>query len=102
MIQAEAGNPGDFGKISRVAWNRLGKNMPLQFDSTVFYALSTYGTAANGKQQDVKSPYNTYLHTGLPPGPDRQPGSRSAERGGAPDQGQHGCTSSLTPGKSHT
>ncbi len=74
MIQAEAGNPGDFGKISRVAWNRLKDNMPLQFDSTVFYALNIYGTAANAKQQDVKSPYNTYIHTGLPPGPISNPG----------------------------
>ena len=74
LVQAEAGNPQDFGKISRVVWNRLGKNMPLEFDSTVFYAMGTYGTAATGAQTHFKSPYNTYLHTGLPPGPIGNPG----------------------------
>ncbi len=74
LVQAEAGNPQDFGKISRVVWNRLGKNMPLEFDSTVFYAMGIYGTAATGAQTHFKSPYNTYLHTGLPPGPIGNPG----------------------------
>jgi uncharacterized YceG family protein len=74
LIQAEAGRPSDFGKISRVTWNRLGKNMMLQYDSTVFYAMGTYGTAANSQQIKFKSPYNTYLHTGLPPGPIGNPG----------------------------
>ncbi|HET9896400.1 MAG TPA: endolytic transglycosylase MltG [Streptosporangiaceae bacterium] len=74
LIQDEAGNVSDFRKISRVAWNRYAKNMPLQFDSTVFYALNTYGTAATAQQQKVNSPYNTYAHTGLPPGPISSPG----------------------------
>jgi len=74
LIQSEAGRPSDFGKISRVTWNRLGKNMKLQYDSTVFYAMGTYGTAANSQQIKFNSPYNTYQHTGLPPGPIGNPG----------------------------
>lgn len=74
MIQAEAGSTTDFGKISRVVWNRLRDSMPLEFDSTVFYAMGKYGTAVNASQRNFPSPYNTYLHTGLPPGPIGNPG----------------------------
>ena len=74
LIQAEAGSVSDFGKISRVIWNRIGNNMPLEFDSTVFYAMGIYGTAVNAQQRNFKSPYNTYLHTDLPPGPIGNPG----------------------------
>lgn len=75
MIQAEAGSPRDFGKISRVVWNRLLANMPLQFDSTVFYAMGKYGTyLKTAAERNFPSPYNTYLHTGLPPGPIGNPG----------------------------
>ncbi len=75
LIQAEAGNTSDFGKISRVVWNRLIDKMPLEFDSTVFYAMGKYGTAVNASQRNFPSPYNTYLHTGLPPGPIGNPGA---------------------------
>jgi UPF0755 protein len=74
MIQAEGGRVEDFPGISRVAWNRLKVNRPLQFDSTVFYAMHTYGTHVTAQQEKFKSPYNTYLHTGLPPGPIGNPG----------------------------
>ncbi len=75
LIQAEAGNLGDFGKISRVVWNRLLARMALGFDSTVFYAMGTYGTyLKTAAQRNFPSKYNTYLHTGLPPGPIGNPG----------------------------
>jgi UPF0755 protein len=49
--------------------------MKLQFDSTIFYAMGTYGTYAKTPQErNFKSPYNTYLHAGLPPGPIGNPG----------------------------
>ena len=73
LVQAE-GNGTDFGKISRVIDNRLDKNMLLEFDSTVFYAMGKYGTAVSKAQESFPSPYNTYLHTGLPPGPIDNPG----------------------------
>ncbi len=74
MVQQEAGSPSNFGPIARVVWNRLGKSMPLEFDSTVFYAMGIYGTAITAKQEKFNSPYNTYEHTGLPPGPIGNPG----------------------------
>jgi peptidoglycan lytic transglycosylase G len=75
LIQAEAGSASDFGKISRVIWNRIRLHIKLGFDSTVFYAMRTYGTYLKTKQQlDFNSPYNTYQHFGLPPGPIGSPG----------------------------
>jgi UPF0755 protein len=75
MAQAEAGSVSDFGPIADVAWNRLQAGMKLQFDSTVFYAMGTYGTyVKTAAQKNYPSPYNTYLHGGLPPGPIGNPG----------------------------
>jgi UPF0755 protein len=71
MAQAESG-PGDFGKVARVAWNRLTQGVALHFDSTVFYGLHIKGNshaAATATQIKKDTPYNTYIHTGLPPGP---------------------------------
>ncbi len=74
MVQAEGGRVQDFPGISRVAWNRFKLGRPLEFDSTVFYAMGTHGTAITLKDEKYQSPYNTYLHTGLPPGPIGNPG----------------------------
>ncbi len=87
MIQAEAGNVSDFKKISRVAWNRIKDHMKLQFDSTIFYALGIGGTAANAQQLKTKSPYNTYAHTGLPPGPIGSPGLLAIQAAVHPAEG---------------
>ena len=76
MVQAES-LPGDFGKVSRVAWNRLGQGMALHFDSTVFYGLgitSSPTAAATSTQIKKDTPYNTYIHAGLPPSPIGNPG----------------------------
>jgi UPF0755 protein len=76
MAQAESG-PGDFGKVARVAWNRLIHHMALHFDSTVFYGLRIPGNqqaAATPAEVKKDTPYNTYLHPGLPPGPIGNPG----------------------------
>jgi UPF0755 protein len=74
LVQAEAGSPSNFGPIARVAWNRYAMKWPLEFDSTVFYAMGTYGTAITKAQESYKSPYNTYANVGLPPGPIGNPG----------------------------
>ncbi len=74
LVQAEGGWVADFPKIARVIYNRLAMNMPLQLDSTVMYALHTYGILATNQQLQVRSAYNTYQHSGLPPGPIDSPG----------------------------
>ncbi|PWI42093.1 endolytic transglycosylase MltG [Streptomyces sp. ICBB 8177] len=79
LIQAEAQQQGDFGKVSRVIYNRLQQNMALGFDSTINYAKgrSTLNTTAADTQ--YQSPYNTYLHKGLPPGPIDNPGQEAIQ-----------------------
>lgn len=74
LIQAE-GDLQDFGKISQVVRNRLTIGMPLQFDTTVHYITHTRGQVfLSTEATKAVSPYNTYLHYGLPPGPIGNPG----------------------------
>lgn len=75
ILEKEARLPGDFPKVARVIYNRLARNMPLQLDSTVNYAMRV--RKGNLSLQDLKlnSPYNTYLHPGLPPTPISSPGT---------------------------
>jgi UPF0755 protein len=81
LIQAEGRHQADFPKIARVIYNRLNTSpqMPLQLDSTVMFALHRYGILASSQQIKVKSAYNTYLHTGLPPGPIDSPGDAAIQ-----------------------
>ena len=75
LVQAEGKRPQDLAKIARVIYNRLNARMKLQVDATVLYARhSRAGVLTNAQIQDTKSPYNTYLHVGLPPGPIDSPG----------------------------
>lgn len=77
IVQYESGNPEDMAKIAQVFYNRLQDGMALQSSVTVCYALDA-DSGEDWKQceynPDVDSPYNTYLHTGLPPGPIVNPG----------------------------
>lgn len=74
LVQAE-GNSEDFAKISRVIRNRMKAGMPLQFDSTVHYIKRSRGKVFLSTESTlVASPYNTYKHYGLPPGPINNPG----------------------------
>ena len=74
IIQAE-GDPKDFAQVSRVIRNRLALGMPLQMDSTVHYIKKVRGEIFLSTQSTLlKSTYNTYSKTGLPPGPIGNPG----------------------------
>jgi UPF0755 protein len=56
--------------IAAVYMNRLKKNWPLQADPTLIYAWNDFSIKrVLNKHKEIDSPYNTYLHTGLPPGP---------------------------------
>lgn len=80
LIQAEARNDSDFARVSRVIYNRLDEPMPLQFDSTVHYAVGKDGSVGTSDDdRDVDSPYNTYKVAGLPPAPIMAPGEQAIE-----------------------
>jgi UPF0755 protein len=74
LVEAEARLPEDFGKVARVVYNRLEEGMPLQFDSTVNYALNADKEIVTYEDLGEDSPYNTYQNTGLPPAPINSPG----------------------------
>ncbi len=68
MIEKEA-KTADFAKVSAVFHNRLKKGMTLGSDVTVKYVSGSEKMVLSGSDLDVNSPYNTYLHEGLPIGP---------------------------------
>jgi UPF0755 protein len=75
LVEAEGGRVSDYPKIARVIYNRLAQGIPLELDSTVLYGLNTYGIIASDQQLNSPSPYNTYKHKGLTPGPIDSPGA---------------------------
>ncbi len=87
LVQAE-GDSKDFAKISRVVRNRISTGMPLQFDTTVQYITRTRGQVfLSTNATRMKSPFNTYLHYGLPPGPIANPGRAAMDAALHPVQG---------------
>jgi UPF0755 protein len=69
IIQREANLPTDMAKVARVILNRLAAGMPLQMDSTVRYATHNYSGPITTTELGSGSPFNTYVHLGLPPTP---------------------------------
>jgi len=79
LIELEAGNDRDRALISGVIYNRLNKGMPLQLDAAILYGLGKWRRLHYSDYKNVKSPYNLYLHKGLPPGPICSPSLKSME-----------------------
>ncbi|MBB3907285.1 MULTISPECIES: endolytic transglycosylase MltG [Anoxybacillaceae] len=79
LIEAEATEKADRQKIASVFYNRLRIGMPLQTDPTVLYALGKHKERVYYEDLKVNSPYNTYIHQGLPPGPIANAGEMSIE-----------------------
>ena len=79
IIEKEARLAEERPIISAVYHNRLRINMPLQADPTVQYARGTHASRVTYKDLEIRSAYNTYQNTGLPPGPIASPGRPSIE-----------------------
>lgn len=77
IIEGEAKLNSEREIISAVLYNRLKKNMRLQIDATVQYALGEHRSVLYFKDLAVNSPYNTYKYNGLPIGPICSPGKKS-------------------------
>ena len=78
MIEKETAVPRERRLVAAVIYNRLHNRMPLGIDATVRYGLDIPGTESLTKAAlRSKSPYNTRIHTGLPPTPIANPGLAS-------------------------
>jgi UPF0755 protein len=72
LLEAEVG-PKYYADVARALDNRLHIGMPLQLDSTIAYITGDYSYNLSTSQLHTPSPYNTFLHSDLPPGPIDQP-----------------------------
>jgi UPF0755 protein len=80
LVERETPKPEERPMVASVFENRLQKRMRLQCDPTVIYGLERMGQykgSLSGKDLTFDSPYNTYEHYGLPPGPIGNPGEAS-------------------------
>lgn len=70
IVQAETVKADERPKVAGVYINRLRINMPLQADPTLVFALGDFSIKrVLNVHKEIDSPYNTYKHLGLPPGP---------------------------------
>jgi UPF0755 protein len=74
MVEREAQVPSERPVIAMVYYNRLKKHMKMECDATIQFALGKQKMILKYSDLRVASPYNTYLHKGLPPGPIANPG----------------------------
>ncbi len=79
LVELEAGTDPDRYTISGVIQNRIKQGMYLQIDAGINYALQKYRRLTFKDYREVQSPYNLYLHKGLPPGPICSPSIKSFE-----------------------
>ncbi len=74
IIQAEAKKSDEMPVIASVYHNRLRLGIPLQADPTIQYIIADGPRRLLYRDLEIESPYNTYRHKGLPPGPINNPG----------------------------
>ena len=79
LVEREVRFPEDRPIVAQVLLKRLKMNMPLQTDATLQYLMDAPKEDVSIEDTQIDSPYNTYQHTGLPPGPIANPGMASIE-----------------------
>lgn len=80
IAEEETADRTERGVVGRLYINRLAIGMPLQADPTVRYAIGDFTIRrVTGAHTRFESPYNTYLHRGLPPGPIRNPSASTID-----------------------
>ncbi|MDQ7991499.1 MAG: endolytic transglycosylase MltG [Propionicimonas sp.] len=88
IVEREVARAEDRPRVARVIYNRLAAGMPLQMDSTVHFASGERGSVwTSDEARASDSPYNTYKHKGLPPGPIASPGRAALEAAIEPADG---------------
>ena len=79
IIEKETGLSKDRTLISAVFHNRLKRQMRLQSDPTVIYGIENFDGNLTRKHLKTKTPFNTYVQSGLPPHPIANPGKESIQ-----------------------
>ncbi|MEO5889312.1 MAG: endolytic transglycosylase MltG [Ferruginibacter sp.] len=80
IVEEETNSESDKGKIASVYLNRMETGMRLGADPTVKFAMKDFGLKrVYNKHLQFESPYNTYLHAGLPPGPICTPSTKTID-----------------------
>ncbi|WP_152911762.1 endolytic transglycosylase MltG [Planococcus glaciei] len=77
LLEEEATAGSDRNTIASVFYNRIEKDMPLQTDPTVIYAMGEHKERLFNKDYEFQHPYSTYTNKGLPPGPIAAAGASS-------------------------
>jgi len=92
IIEKETAVAEERPLVASVYYNRLAKNIALDADPSIIYAellAGTYTGALHHDDMHFNSPYNTYTHAGLPPGPIANPGKSSLEAAIHPAQSDY-------------
>jgi UPF0755 protein len=89
IVEKETGRPEERPMIARVFLNRLQKNMRLESDPTVIYGISDFNGNLTKRDLKTKTPYNTYIIRGLPPGPIANPGLAAISAVLNPEEGNY-------------
>ncbi len=89
MIEREAKIAQERELVSSVIYNRLDKGMLLEIDATIEYVLPGNRFRLRASDIRIKSPYNSYLNKGLPPGPIASPGLAALKAAARPAQTQY-------------
>jgi UPF0755 protein len=89
IIEREAKLSKDRPNVASVIYNRLHAHMRLQLDSTVFYVAPEGTSHLSNSDLYIDSPYNTYRHAGLPPGPIANPGVDALNAAAHPTQSKY-------------
>ncbi|WP_431038788.1 endolytic transglycosylase MltG [Streptomyces sp. P6-2-1] len=87
IVQSEAATDKDMARVARVVYNRLDEGMPLQMDSTLNYGLGRSTLHTKTSETRSRTPYNTYVHKGLPPTPIANPGTQALRAATSPAEG---------------
>jgi UPF0755 protein len=92
IIEKETAVPDERPLVASVYYNRLQNKIALDADPSIIYAellAGTYTGALHHEDMQFNSPYNTYAHTGLPPGPIANPGKSALEAAMHPAQSDY-------------
>ena len=87
LVEREARTPEDRAKVARAIQNRLDIDMKLDIDASVAYGAGISGQALTTDIIDTDTPYNLYIHTGLPPTPIAAPSTVAIDAVLAPADG---------------